>query len=348
MYTPSLRLVYREKTRKVLKSQSADKNSIQSHKPGLVMCQLRFIFKCFFILVLAALFLAACAKTYDNSFNTLKLSIDSIVPSSGAAGTPVRIYGKGFAQLPAENHVYFNGSPALLDSNIGIGVLLAFAPANGTTGNLNVANQQDSVEGPVFTYGLVPTILNIEIANSINLASFGYSLFVINGNYFDSLHSVVTIDGQVVNGFVYASRTPYVGQSLSLSEANLPTNLGNPVQVTVSVNNLVSNPYLYFFMPDLVQASPDTVQKSQTQTLQGFFFGNQTVQSTVKAYYIQGGQPLSMSPDPTIVSWNTNSIVISIPNYNSYGSNRYVDCAFQVTVDSLGSKGLDFTYDSQR
>ena len=112
----------------------------------------------------------------------MPLTIDSIVPSSGTAGTAVRIYGKGFSYPPTNNEVNFNGAKAVVDSNTVLGVLLAYAPVNGTTGKVSVdaVPFNESQTGPVFTYWVIPVPVITDIQYN--------GLFVITGRILIPLH----------------------------------------------------------------------------------------------------------------------------------------------------------------
>ncbi|HVY74439.1 MAG TPA: IPT/TIG domain-containing protein, partial [Puia sp.] len=218
--------------------------------------------KILFILILLPALFQGCAKKYDNAFNDLPLTIDSIVPSSGSAGTPVRIYGQGFAYPAANNKVFFNGVQATVDSNTVLGVLLSYAPAKGTTGNLSVeaVPYHDSAAGPVFTYFSIPAPVITDVEYN--------GLFEILGQHFDPTASIVAIAGQVVSGFSYAD---YGNGTAALTKASYtpPLALDNPVQVTVTVNGVSSAPYTYLFYPRVSQVTPDTVYYNATVTLQG-------------------------------------------------------------------------------
>ncbi|MBS1735089.1 MAG: IPT/TIG domain-containing protein [Bacteroidetes bacterium] len=265
------------------------------------------------IVALIIFLLGSCAKTFDSSYNEVALKIDSIVPSNGSAGTPVRIYGTGFALNTTANKIYFNGTLATID-NINantIGVLLSYAPVNGKTGNVKVTTNGLTTTGPVFTYTVpVPVITDVEYNG----------LFSIVGNNFDPTASIVRIGGQVVSGFTYSDYGN--GQaSLTKSSYTPPANLDNPAQVTVTVSSATSSPYPYLFYPQINSVTPDTVSFRNVVTLNGILFGSRSLPSSLKAYYLDGNnRKVYMSPDPTINSWNTNTITITMPDYGSYFS----------------------------
>jgi streptogramin lyase len=74
----------------------------------------------------------------------------SILPSSGPAGIRVAITGTGFSKIPTENTVAFNGVPGIVDS-ASPGSLVVTVPPGATTGQLQVAVNNQAVKGPLFT-----------------------------------------------------------------------------------------------------------------------------------------------------------------------------------------------------
>jgi len=374
----------------------------------------------FCILILVCALLYSCAKKFDTSYNNVTLKIDSIVPAYGTAGTPVRIYGAGFTTQVTDNAIKFNGLPATIDSSNTntIGVLLVYAPANGSTGNVSVVNRSGSAVGPIFTYvqqgpvissispfsGQAGTQVTITGSNFVGDTSknavyfngvqaavvsaaanqlvviapasttgnvsvttngltgtgpvFTYviapvitnisrgNFFTITGTNFDPQNSVVTIGGQTVGGFTYANNGNNI-QTLSLISSALPSNLGNPDYVTVTVNGVTSNAFQFLFPPQINKASSDTVINGSTLNLQGIFFGNRSVSSSVNAFYYIGQNQTALTPDPVIVSWDIISIQLTVPNYDSYALNRYLPIYVQINVGTYISI-IQIVYDSQK
>ena len=125
------------------------------------------------------------------------------------------------------------------------------------------------------------------------------------------------IAGQVVSGFSYK----YYGNGIAAlikQSYTPPSKLDNPVQVTVSVNSVSSSPYSYLFFPQVNSANPDTVLQ-RCGDIAGNFVRQSSLPSNVKAYYYDQGQnKIYMSPAPSVVSWNNNTIKINMPDYGSY------------------------------
>ena len=92
----------------------------------------------------------ACSK--DPGENEPKtVSITSIVPASGPAGTSVVIKGANFSVTPAENIVKFNNNLANVVSSAADS-LVVVAPANGTSGPVTVTVAGSVATGPVYSY----------------------------------------------------------------------------------------------------------------------------------------------------------------------------------------------------
>lgn len=102
------------------------------------------------LLTMVAVFYSACVK--DPEPNEVdKVSIISIVPSSGPAGTRVVIKGAHFGVSPSDNIVRFGNDPAAVLASF-IDSLVVIAPANGTSAPVTVAVAGSTATGPVFTY----------------------------------------------------------------------------------------------------------------------------------------------------------------------------------------------------
>ncbi|HEY4155080.1 MAG TPA: hypothetical protein VGM24_06625, partial [Puia sp.] len=158
----------------------------------------------------------------------------------------------------------------------------------------------------------------------------------ITGQHFDPVASLVRIGGQLVAGFTY-SDLGNGSQELVKQNFTPASNLNNPATITVSVSNVNSNAYSFLFYPEIKSITPDTVYENENVSLQGILFGDRTLTSTVKAFYFDQGQnKIYMAPDPAILSWNTNTLHVSMPDYGSYpiGSG---DSPFYLEV-TVGSK----------
>jgi IPT/TIG domain len=105
-----------------------------------------------FLLTIVIVFCTGCAKEpVPNEVN--KVSIISIAPASGPAGTTVVIKGDNFGDDLSDNIVKFNNDTAAVLAS-SVDSLVVIAPANGTTGPVTVAVAGSIATGPVFTYSI--------------------------------------------------------------------------------------------------------------------------------------------------------------------------------------------------
>ncbi len=115
----------------------------------------------FVLMILFPLAFTACSKPSPSPIPAT-VTIVSIGPSFGSAGTPVMVTGTHFDATPSKNTVKFNGMTAVVSGGTTT-TLNVTAPAGGTTGPVTVSNSTGSATGPVFTYttGSAPTIESI-------------------------------------------------------------------------------------------------------------------------------------------------------------------------------------------
>jgi hypothetical protein len=284
----------------------------------------------------SVLFLISIVSMFCNKTNTTisdyKVELISISPASGNSNTAVTLKGKGFSLILTEDSVRFNGKIALITQSTDSSIL-AYAPAGGSTGNITLTVNGDSVSGPVFTYdaSTAPTpVITSVVYNGI---------FNIGGQNFGPQPATVTIGSQLVTGFTYSDQGN--GQNLLSLQNYVPaSDLNNPVPITVTVSNQTSNAYSFLFYPVINSINPDTVSDNETVIISGRLFGDRTVASTVKAFYVdQGGNKIYMTPDPTVISWNTNTIQITMMDYGSYPIGNGVQ-PFYLEVN-VGSKSTN-------
>lgn len=102
------------------------------------------------LFAILAVFYSGCSKGPGTN-DAEKVSIISIAPSSGPAGTTVVIKGSHLGADPLETIVKFNNTLASVFSSSGDSLVVT-APANGTSGPVTVAVAGSIATGPVFTY----------------------------------------------------------------------------------------------------------------------------------------------------------------------------------------------------
>jgi hypothetical protein len=267
---------------------------VRAIKTGLLFSLIPVAFSC-------------CSKT-NTTISDYKVEISSINPGSGGNNTSVTIKGKGFSLILPEDSVKFNGKIAQVTQSTDTSIT-AYAPSGGSTGPVSVTVNGNTASGPVFTYDAPAPVITNVVYNG---------LFAITGEHFDPQASVVKIGGQTVTGFGFTDLGN--GQAQLVHQNFSPaSNLNNPAPVAVVVNNVSSNIYSFLFSPVIHAVIPDTVYDNESVTLQGILFGDRTLTSNVRAYYFDQGQNKTyMSPDPAVVSWNTNSIQVTMPDYGGY------------------------------
>lgn len=102
--------------------------------------------------LLAGALVIACSKTADTPVApTSGVTILSIDPATGPAGTVVTITGSGFSAIITDNIVKFNGITAVVQTAMTT-KLTVVAPATGQTGAITVQNGSQTVSGSTFTY----------------------------------------------------------------------------------------------------------------------------------------------------------------------------------------------------
>ena len=158
---------------------------------------------------------------------------------------------------------------------------------------------------------------------------------VIEGDHFDSLLSVVTVDGQQIPGFSYQDNGSV--EVLSNTNQYRPAGNGNnPLPVTVTVRGEVSNAFPILFYPQINSFSTDTAVQNKPLTVKGLFFGKRTDPSSLKAYFVDGnGRKTYMSPDPTVNTWDPTAIQVTVPNYDAFTfGNTLINFYIQVNVST--------------
>lgn len=121
-------------------------------------------------------------------FKDQSLSIISVSPDNGLAGTTVTIKGAGFSTTAASNKVYFNGLPALVKTATENELILE-APVNLSTGELKVVvGGQEALAPQGFRRAGI-----ITLAGGPNSDDFGGDL---TGMALDNDGNVYVVDGQ--------------------------------------------------------------------------------------------------------------------------------------------------------
>ncbi len=108
---------------------------------------MKYIRRLFVIIIVIQ---CGCSKK-DTPVKVNNVSITSISPASGEAGTLVTIKGANFAVSATDNLVKFNNDSATVLFAMDDSLVL-IAPSNGTTGPVSVTVEGSTATGPVFSY----------------------------------------------------------------------------------------------------------------------------------------------------------------------------------------------------
>jgi hypothetical protein len=110
----------------------------------------------------------------------------------------------------------------------------------------------------------------------------------------------------------------------------------------VTERSVPSNAWPYLFYPQISSFSSDTAHPNKPFTIYGKLFGSRTVPSTLRAYFYDDNlRKTYMSPDPTVLSWTTNTIQVTMPDYSNYFSyvpaTNYLPTYLEVSVTSYNT-----------
>lgn len=127
----------------------------------------------FSTLILPVLILIGCSKSNDdnsgnnnnNNNNPPALTITSISPDNGIAGTVVTINGTGFSAVASENTVKFNGKDATVETATTT-KLTVKVPSGAGNGTIIVTKGSQTTTGPGFTY--IPSAVVTTLAGNSN------------------------------------------------------------------------------------------------------------------------------------------------------------------------------------
>ena len=93
--------------------------------------------------------------------------ITGVTPSSGLAGTPVKITGTNFGATQGTSAVTFNGTTAISISNWSATSITAVVPSGATTGNMMVTVNSLASNGVPFTVLVPPTISGLSLTSGV-------------------------------------------------------------------------------------------------------------------------------------------------------------------------------------
>jgi YD repeat-containing protein len=236
-------------------------------------------------------------------------AITSIAPSSGFAGTSVRVEGTNFGAYANEiSAITFNGQPAHVSNWTPTSIEATAPPQRSTTAGSGTANSGATTgpvvvatynpsnnsttlsNGVVFTVISTPTILALSPSNGAP----GTSVTVTGFNFGDSQSSgTVTFNG------VSSSPTSWNSQAIIV-----PVPVGaTSGSVIVTVGGVASNSYPFTIGASVTSVIPTAGGIGTPVTITGTGFGSAQGNSTVDFNGV---------PAP-ITNWSNTSIVATVP-----------------------------------
>jgi len=195
---------------------------------------------------IALLLLSGCAQ--DNVFadGDGQIRIDSISPSSGVAGTKVRIFGNGFSATKQDNNVTVNGAEVPIDTS-SLSTILVTVSQNASTGPVEVRVGSRTAEGPVFTLVAPPVFAGIQPTQGI-----AGTLVTISGTGFDLVTSVL------FNGVA----TPITQRSSTQLQVAAPSSTTGNVTLAYNGGNITGPVFTYLPIPLIQEVEIVTLRQS--------------------------------------------------------------------------------------
>jgi hypothetical protein len=270
-------------------------------------------------LTIGLIFLTACSSNHNNSSqsqnsddntNNGTMVINSVHPSSGAAGVSVVITGSGFSS--SQGSVKFEDTAASINSWSDTSISVVVPDIAAGSLKLNVVSGTQTV-GIDFT--VLPFISGISTNDAIlndNLVITGTSFGASQGG------SAINYAGTVL------PVTAWTNNRITASIGNI-THAASGL-VNIIVNNSVSNGITLTVHPSISSLLPDTAEIGDEVSLTGKLFGSN-----------QGTSSVSVSNIPaTVINWSDNLIKAKIPDNAVKGD-------VVVTVNNIATSAQGFT-----
>jgi IPT/TIG domain/Beta xylosidase C-terminal Concanavalin A-like domain len=268
------------------------------------------------VCVFLCLGLAGCASsggsTSSHGGTETNLTITSISPASGPAGSVVTITGTSFGATQGTSTVSFNGTPAT-PSSWSASSITVTVPTSATTGSVLVTVGTAVSNSVTFTVFPAPSITSL----SPTSGPVGTNV-TITGTNFGSTTGTVTFNGTA------ATPTNWSATSITVP---VPTgaSTGN---VVVTASAVASNGVAFTVLatPSITSLNPTSGPVGTMVTITGTNFGATQGTSTV-TFNATAGTP---------TSWSATSITVPVPTGATTGS-------VIVTVAGVASNGVSFT-----
>ncbi|SHG86868.1 NHL repeat-containing protein [Chryseolinea serpens] len=255
-----------------------------------------------------------CSKDHEE---IAPLSIASLSPAQGPAGTMVTITGIGFSTTTTANTVTFNGVPATITLATG-NQLIATVPASATTGVVKISTGGKEVSGPVFTV-TQPSSLTV---TGINPASGPTGIDVtLTGTGFSTTAAQNKVK---FNGATAVVKSATATQLVVMVPANATT---GTVSVQVADKTVTGSMFTVLSptAPTLSSVAPTSGKVGATVTLSGTGFSATSSQNIVKFN----------GTTATVTSAAATSLTVTVPPGATSGD-------VTVTVNGKTPAGIHF------
>lgn len=279
--------------------------------------------------------------------------ITAVAPAQGRFGTLVTLTGRKFSSSPASNHVAFNGIAAPVQQATST-TLTVRVPAGATTGPLTLATADGATRRPSFTVFQPPTLTSVTPGEGRPGA-----VVTLAGTHFAAVATQDTVTFNGVPAFVRQATTT----SLQV-EVPPGATLGTISIRTLGGQVASAQPFMVWYPPTLVSATPGHVRTGATVALAGTNFAAALARNTVTFGGGQVGQVLQASPTSLVVrvppaaqtgpvqvqtpggqtTTPTNLLIIPAPLITSFSPTRGpVGTAVTLTGRNFGEEGLNDT-----
>ncbi len=266
--------------------------------------------------VFLCLGLVGCASsgggTSGHGGTGTNLTITSISPASGPAGSVVTITGTSFGATQGTSTVSFNGTPATPTSWSASSITVT-VPTSASTGSVLVT-VGTAVSNPV-TFTVVPTP---SITSLSPISGPVGTPVIITGSNFGSTTGTVTFNGTAAMPTNWSATTIAVPVPTGATTGN----------VVVTASAVASNGVAFTVLatPSITSLNPTSGSAGTMVTITGTNFGSTQGTSTV-TFNGTAGAP---------GAWSATSITLPVPTAAATGN-------VVVTVNGVASLGVNFT-----
>lgn len=267
-----------------------------------------------FCVIVTVILCNQCSKDHDE---IIPLSITSLSPTQGPAGTLVTITGTGFSSTASANTVTFNGVSATVTLTTDK-QLVATVPPSAATGAVKVSTGGREVTGPVFTVTLPSSLTVTDINPSSGLMGTDVTL---TGTGFSTTAALNIVK---FNGVTAVVKSATATQLVVTVPVNATT---GTVSVKVGDDSVTGLMFTVLSpAPTLTSLSPTSGNIGSTITLSGTGFSTTLSQNNVKFNGIAA----------TVTNASSTSLTVTVPDGATSGD---------VTVTVNGKTSAEIHFD---